>query len=103
VKLGLKSFFVAQNDSKLALKYSYAQMQSLMDAIKANSGADILSAPRVVTLAGRQAVVAVTEVQTIAGKKETLGPSIDLLPSISADGVSVDLDAKVRMAVASAQ
>ena len=103
VKLGLKPFFVTENDSKVAVKYSSVQLQSLMDAIKTNFGADVLSAPRVITLAGRQAAVSATEVQTIAGKEETLGPSIDLLPSISADGVSVDLDAKIRVAVALAQ
>jgi hypothetical protein len=100
VRLGLKPLFVAQNESKEAVKYSSAQFRSLIDAFKARAGTGILTARRVTTLTGRQTHVAVTDVQTIAGKAETLGPTVDLFPTVSSDGISVDLVTTVRFALA---
>ena len=39
----------------------------------------------------------------IAGKNQSLGPSLNLLPALSGDGVSVDLDAIARYTEAAAE
>ena len=61
-----------------------------------------LSAPRVTTLLGRQASISVSDTRMIAGKNQTLGPSLNLLAALSADGVSVDLDAIAQYTEAAA-
>jgi len=96
-KLGLKSLFVAQNESTVSEKYSSAQMQPLMDAVKARDQIDILSAPKVITLAGRSCHIAAQAAQMISGKSVPIGPSLDLLPTVSSDGKSVELVGLVQV------
>jgi len=93
VKLGLQSLFTEQNDSTGGVTCSAAERQSYLNAIEQSSGGNILSSPRVTTSFGNQATVSVQETQMIAGKNQALGPSLGLLPTLSADGVSLDLDA----------
>jgi hypothetical protein len=100
VSLGLQPLFVPQNESKVAVKYSSAQMRPLMDAISAVAGDDILSSPRVITTVGCQSSLSSGGLQIIEGKAQTLGLSADLLPSVSSDGISVDLAGDVRYAAA---
>jgi hypothetical protein len=73
--------------------------QSLLNSIGQSPGADLLSAPSVVTLLGRQAQVAVQDSEMIAGKNQLLGPSVDFLPTLSADGKSVDLVVIARYSI----
>ena len=95
-KLGLKSLFVAQNDTNAPEKFTPAQMEPLMAAFKAH-GKEMLSPSSVVTLAGRQIHIANQKPQMISGKAMPGAPSIDLLPTVSSDGISVDLVGAVQI------
>ena len=88
-KLGLKSLFVTQNDTNVSEKYTPAQMKPLMATFKAH-GKDRLSTSSMVTLAGRQ-------IQIDIQKLLPGGSSIDLLPTVSSDGISVDLTGAVQI------
>ena len=91
-KLGLGNLFVAQNQSTLAVKISEAEFRSFIDVIEQTDGTDMLSEPRVTTASGCEARVSVQDERMIAGKKQMLGPSLDVLPTLSADGMSLDLE-----------
>ncbi|MEK7684405.1 MAG: M56 family metallopeptidase [Verrucomicrobiota bacterium] len=91
-----------------------AQLRLLLRSLESRSGVDVLSLPAVTTLSSRQARIAVTEAKTIvfpkhAGEQATgggsttkikaedafetkqvpLGPSVDIIPFVSADGSSI--------------
>jgi hypothetical protein len=59
--------------------------------LKATEGVDFLSAPQVATLPGREARISVREAITVAGETQHLGPTVQVLPAISADGTSVSV------------
>jgi hypothetical protein len=92
------------------LRFSAPEFRSLINALEGGlpgldglshtDGSEILSAPRVTTLLGRQAHVAVQENQMIAGRNQALGPSLDVMPTLSADGGAVDIDIKAEYTVA---
>ena len=92
VKLGLQILFTEQNNSSEMVRCSAPEFRSYLDAIEQLSGADVLSTPRVTTSPGCQARISVQDPQVIAGKNQALGVSLDVLPTISADGAAVDLD-----------
>jgi hypothetical protein len=73
----------------------------LLKTLKDTTGVDLLSAPRVLTADGRQAIVSVTENKTVAGQEHVLGPSLDVEPRIAADGSSVNLTVVARLRMAS--
>jgi hypothetical protein len=100
VKLGLKSLFVAQNDTNVCEKYTPDQMKPLMAALKAHN-IDRMSFPKATALAGLQTHLAAQEMQNISGKAIPVGPSIDLLPTVSSDGISMDLFGAVQIMHAS--
>lgn len=88
---------------------THAQYVKWMDALKQQDGVDILSTPQVTTETGRQCQMQVATMQTIVtglntthdkdGKaKDTyqtqsfpFGPTVDVIPFVSADGKSVEL------------
>ena len=102
-KLGLQNLFTEQNNSTEAVKCSNSEFRSNINSIAQSDGANVLSAPRVTTLLGRQAAMSVGDTRMIAGKNQTLGPSLNLLPALSADGVSVDLTAIAQFTEAAAE
>lgn len=100
------------------------QFRMVIRALEQRDGVDVISAPRVTTLSGRQAHVEVTDIATIVGGVGTgqtgaggggggggfggttsgvassvsfstqpipLGPTLDVLPYVSADGFSVTM------------
>jgi type II secretory pathway component GspD/PulD (secretin)/beta-lactamase regulating signal transducer with metallopeptidase domain len=81
------------------------QFRMAINALDQQDGTDLLSAPRVTTLSGRQAHVAVQDivdiVTTASGSSTaspgsdtnafTAGPSVDVLPTVSANGNSIQL------------
>jgi type II secretory pathway component GspD/PulD (secretin) len=102
VKLGLQILFTEQNNSSEMVRCSAPEFRSYLDAIEQLSGADVLSTPRVTTSPGCQARISVQDPQVIAGKNQALGVSLDVLPTISADGAAVDLDVTARYTEAAA-
>jgi hypothetical protein len=77
-----------------------AQQREIFGALEQETGVDILAAPRVVTLSGRQAQVKVVNSHmTPAGEPFETGPMLDLVPTVASDGRSVDMrvSAQVRL------
>ena len=68
----------------------------LLKEFETQAGTDILSTPRVTTLSGRQAKVAVLHRQTILslGEVET-GVTLDLLPTVAQGGIELTAMAKL--------
>ena len=77
-----------------------AQQRKILGALEQEGGVDILAAPRVVTLSGRQAQIKVANAHTTPmGESFETGPVLDLVPTVAADGRSVDMrvSAQVRL------
>ena len=78
-----------------------AQNKAIIRKLKARSGVNLLSSPKVTTLSGRQALIDVTEQKTVVVRKikddtfETaqirVGSRLDVTPSVSEDGSSIQL------------
>jgi hypothetical protein len=76
------------------------QADALTKTLEQTPGVEVLSAPRVQTGSGVQARVAVTNTKTTAsGEKYELGPSVEIVPVISADrgSVSLTISAQLRL------
>jgi len=84
-----------------------SRYRELFKRLEAQAGVDVLTAPRVTTLSGRQAQIKVVDVQYIVtdldhSKGPTnqpspvtepfeLGPVLDVVPSVQPDGITIDL------------
>jgi RNA polymerase sigma factor (sigma-70 family) len=91
-KLGLDRFNTDGQETAQGGIITPEVYKQLIAAAEATAGVDVLSAPRVSTLSGRQARISVTDShQTPSGEAYTTGPTLDLLPTISADGQAVDI------------
>jgi len=96
-RLGLGNFLAADNKSTVAVKLSDSEFTSLISAIEQSSGANMLGMPRVISTEQRpQVMVSYQQEEMIAGKNQTVGPSVDMMPLLSQDGASVDLGVIVR-------
>ncbi|MCI0539822.1 MAG: type II and III secretion system protein [Verrucomicrobiales bacterium] len=72
------------------------QARALIHSFEQTSGMDVLSAPKVTTLARRPAIVDLTEEREIEGGKYALGPRLDVLPSVLSDGTTITLGVQAR-------
>jgi len=81
------------------------QFQGVLKTLEQKNGADVLSAPRVITLNGQRAQIQINDIRTfVTGSTNTTqglqpttaevatGPVIDLLPRVYADGMTIRLD-----------
>ena len=94
---GLKSD-AAETGGQLLL--TEAQQRQIFGALEQEEGTDILAAPRLSTLSGRQAQIKVVNSHmTPAGEPFETGPILDLVPTVASDGRSVDMrvSAQVRL------
>lgn len=80
---------------------SAEEYKQAMELLEASRGVDVLSAPRVTTLSGRQAQVSVRQTQHIVGLDENgveqvepleVGPVVDIIPYIFAAGGPIRLN-----------
>jgi len=90
-KVGLEGLKSEGKETSSKAILTFEQNEALVKALEATPDVSILSAPRVSTLDGRQAQVKVGSLRTIAGQTYELGPTVDIVPRISPDGVSVAL------------
>jgi hypothetical protein len=74
------------------------QLRSLIHGFEQQAGADILAAPRVTTLNNRQANVQVVQMGDPDAGEPKLGPSLVVMPAISADRLTINLFAWARLA-----
>ena len=80
------------------------QFRMIIQAIQQHTGADILSMPRIATESGRQAHVAMSaDIGAVANLGTNMttpfgeGPSLDVVPTVTADGYGIQLVLKATM------
>jgi hypothetical protein len=72
--------------------------REFLQKLKETDGVDLLTTPQVITLNGRQAQVSVREAHTAyTGETYYTGPTIDIVPTIGADGKSVEMVVGVEL------
>jgi len=99
-QLGLRDLKSDGRQSSSQVVLNPGQVEAILKALEKMPGAQILSEPKITTLDGRQAQLKVADVKTLpSGEKYEVGPSVDIVPRITADGGSVDLAiaAQVRL------
>jgi len=91
-KLGLDQFYTDSQETTSAGVLTTQQYEAILKAAEVTAGVDILNAPSITTISGRQASVQLgNNKETSSGEKYTVGPALSVMPTISADGQSVDL------------
>jgi hypothetical protein len=73
------------------------QLRALLHAFEQQSGADLLALPRVITLHNRAASISISQPDDPDSGGGKLGPSVDLLPVLSADRMTINLQATARL------
>jgi len=86
------------------------QFRVVLRALEQRSGTDVLSTPSVTTLSGRQAQIRVQEMKTVVTGSEPAagtngfttavipcGPMLDVLPTVLADGYTIQLNLKASV------
>ena len=68
------------------------KLSEIMKQLQASDRVTLLSESAVTTLSGRQTQMQQIEEKTIAGEKQILGPTIDVLADLSADKKSVTIN-----------
>jgi hypothetical protein len=93
--LSAMGFDKLRTDNRLSadsVVYSAEQAASLFKTLEQTDGVDVLSAPSVTTLSGRQAQVSVTQDhQTASGERYRTGPTVDVIPNVAADGQTIEM------------
>ncbi|MHB8523387.1 MAG: sigma-70 family RNA polymerase sigma factor [Limisphaerales bacterium] len=74
-----------------------SQLRTVLDALKQTEGVDLLGAPRVTTLSGRQAQVSDQQAVEVGGTKVMIGPGLDVVPLVQADGDSIQITAVAHL------
>ena len=90
-------FPAVANPREFNLILDHEQAADLIKLFEGKEGVDLLSAPRVTTADGREALISVTEDLSLPdGKKIPLGLQVNLIPKIGADRTTVEVQAKVQ-------
>lgn len=99
-QLGLVGLKSGDKQSTASALLTAEQAAVLIKALEQTEGVNVISAPRVTTLNGRQAQVKVVDMKTApSGEQYEVGPSIDLVPQISADRASVELSVSAHLSL----
>lgn len=64
-----------------------SQVRDAIARLDQTAGVTVLSAPKVTTLSGRSAQVSAVEISEEGGVKRVSGPSVDLVPAVTGDGI----------------
>jgi len=92
---GLKSD-AAETGGQLLL--TDAQQRQIFGALEQEEGVSVLAAPKVITLSGRQAQIKIANAHTTpTGESFETGPVLDLVPTVAADGRSIDMRVSAQM------
>ena len=97
VKAGLDSLKADAKETSGHGVLDAQQAKDMIALLEASQGVNVLSAPRVSTLEGRQAQINVSQTKTINDVQFELGPSLDVVPRVSADGRATDLSIVARI------
>ena len=96
--LSLEALRTDATESSLKEVFSAERADAILKALREAEGVNFLSGPRVVARDGQQAQISVTKAEVVAGETHTLGPIINILPSVSSDGNSVELAVEAEVA-----
>jgi len=69
-----------------------SQAKATLQKVREMTGVDVLSAPRMTTLSGRQAEISVTQSGNVAGRAVQLGPRLELLAMVADDGFTIGVN-----------
>ncbi len=102
-RLGLIQFNVDTKDSTRTGKTQKLNVDTVNNLLKSAgemAGVNLLHAPRITMLAGRQAQIQSQEIRPLPnGDTYSTGPVIDVIPNVSADGRSVQVMLNARLSV----
>jgi RNA polymerase sigma factor (sigma-70 family) len=90
-QVGLDAFKVEGHESSINQVLPAEQAKQLLDSLEGTEGARLLAQNGITTRDGRQAEVQTMDEQIIEGRKELLGPVINIVPVISVDKSAVDI------------
>ncbi len=98
--LNLQSMRTTGKESSAQTILEPAQQQWLREQLEKSQDVNVMSAPRVVTMDGRQAQVQILNAVTFDGVQHQVGPSLDVIPYAGADGKTIEMTviAKIRQA-----
>jgi len=92
-KLGLDQLNTDSKEANSSVILTPDQYEAVLKATKDSEEITILGEPSVTTVSGRQAQIQGVDLKTgPSGEKYSVGPVVDFMPTISADGKSVDLE-----------
>jgi RNA polymerase sigma factor (sigma-70 family) len=94
---GLEALKVEGTESSLQQVLTADQAKQLLDTLEGTEGARLLAENRITTADGRQAEVQTMDEQVIEGRKEQLGPVINIVPVISGDKSAIDITLQARL------
>jgi len=91
-RLGWDQFKTDATDTKQQNLLTEAQFNETLSTLRQTAGVDVLAAPTITSLDRRQAQVKVVDTRTgPGGETVEVGPRVDLVPSVAADGSGVHL------------
>jgi len=96
-KVGMDGLRSDGKESSAQFILTAEQSQAILSALQETQGVNFLSAPKISTLDGRQAQIKVGGTRTVNGVVFEVGPSVDVVPHVSADGNLVDLTVIARL------
>ena len=96
-KLALEAIGIDISGAGVAAILNDAQLRSLVHAFEQQTGADFLVTPRVTTLNNRQAIVEGVGTGDPDAGGAKLGPSLDVMPAVSADRLTINVLTTARL------
>jgi type II secretory pathway component PulM len=96
-KVGMDGLKSDGKESSIQSILTAEQSEAVLSELKETQGVNVLSAPKISTLDGRQAQMKVGGTRTVNGVVFEVGPSVDVVPHVSPDGNSVDLTVIARL------
>lgn len=92
VDRGMEQLLVNGTESALGHVLPHERAQELLQELENASEVKVLSSPTVMTLDGRQAQVMAVKNETVDGVTRSIGPRVNLTPSVSTESGSVNLE-----------
>lgn len=91
ITLGLDGLKADGQKSSAQIVLDADLAEAILEKLKQWGGVNLLSAPRITSANGRQARISMENTRTVDGVTFKAGPSVDVVPTIAADGSSIDL------------
>ena len=97
-RLGLANVVTDKNETQGQATLTREQAAAIFEAIKDQSGVDLLSAPTITTVNNREAQIKSVDVfKTPDGQEHELGPAVNVVPHIPVGGESVLLSVTAQL------